>query len=50
VLFRQHLVGEDVARLADPGRVERLEALIDERAHGRAALRPVVFNWFAFEE
>ena len=47
---RQHLVAEDAACLAKARGVERLEAVVDQRAHGCTAFRPVITNWLTFEE
>jgi hypothetical protein len=49
VLGVEHLVGEDAARLADPGRVEGLEPLVNQMFDVSAAARPVVTDWLAFE-
>ena len=43
----QHLVREDVAGLGQPRAVERLEPLVDERAHVLAAPRTVVLDGLA---
>ena len=45
----QHLLGEDVARLGQPRPVERLEAIVDERADVLAAARAVVLDGLAGE-
>ena len=49
VLRRQHLVGEDLARLAEPRGVERLESLVDQLPDLGAAVRPVVADRLAGE-
>ena len=41
-LGREHLVGVDAAGFGEPRRVERLESLVDERAHFGAAAGAVV--------
>ena len=50
VLLRQHLVAINAACLAEPRGIECLEALVDQGAHGGAALRTVVLDRFAFEK
>ena len=50
VLRREHLVGEDLARLRQAAGVERLKPVVDQPRIVGAALRPVVANRFAGEE
>jgi hypothetical protein len=47
VFRQQHLVGEDAARFADPGGVERLEPFFDQSPDLGAAAGPVVTDGFA---
>jgi hypothetical protein len=49
VLRRQHLVREDVARFAEPSRVERLESLVDEVVDVGAPAGTVIANRLAGE-
>jgi hypothetical protein len=50
VLFRQHLVAEDAAGLAEPRRVERLKSFVDELLDVLAAARAVIIDGLAGEK